>query len=189
MRPIAYLAAALALLGCQPLPPAEQVTLTPDVPPGQFAPDPTDQAIIAAQDVFWNGKGLSGDPARTARATAFIEYLATDFTTLRWLGSPALVAPQLQLARRDLRAFLGIAADAPAQPIITAMLHASDALASGDRAGAEKMLSAAPFRDPPGTILARLNAMPRLPNVASGAQMAWVARFLPDDNDNCIFNC
>lgn len=189
MRPIVYLAAGLALPGCQPLPSPEPATLTPHIPPGEFAPDPTDQAIILAQDVFSYGRGLTGDPARAARAAATIEFLATDFTTMRWMTAPGMAAQQLQLARRQLRDFLNVPADAAAQAIITPLLEAAAALEAGDRARAEAVLTGGPFRDPPPVTLSRLNALPRLTQVAAGADAAWVARFRPREDGGCVFPC
>lgn len=181
--------AGLVLLGCQPLPAPQDATLTPQVPPGQFAPDPTDQAIMSVRDTFALGQGLSGDPARTARATADMEFLANDFLTTRWMMASPVVAPQLQIAKRDLRAFLNIAPDAPPQPVITAMLAAADALKAGDRAAAERALTGGPFRDPAPVTLARLNAMPNIASVAGAAGQVWNARFRPREDGSCRFPC
>ncbi len=189
MRPFALPLAGLALLACQPLPPPQEATLTPQIPPGQFAPDQTDQAIIGAQETFALGRGLQGDPARTARATAYMEFLANDFVTTRWLTASPVVAPQLQIAKRDLRGFLNIAQDAPSQPVIDAMLSAADALKAGDKTGAERALAGGPFRDPPAVTLARLDAMPRIASVAGGANLAWNARFRPREDGSCRFPC
>ena len=189
MRQLVPPLAGLVLLACQPLPPPQEATLTPRIPPGQFAPDQTDQAIIGAQETFSLGRGLNGDPARTARATAYMEYLANDFTTTRWLTASPVVAPQLQIAKRDLRGFLNIAQDSPTQPVIDAMLTVADALKAGDRAAAERALTGGPFRDPPAVTLARLDAMPRIASVAGGASLAWNARFRPREDGTCRFPC
>ncbi len=189
MRQLVLPLAGLALLACQPIPPPQQATLTPQIPPGQFAPDQTDQAIIGAKETFSLGRGLHGDPAQTARATAYMEYLANDFTTTRWLTASPVVAPQLQIAKRDLRSFLNIAQDAPPQPVISSMLSASDALKAGDKTAAERALTGGPFRDPPAVTLARLDAMPQIASVAGGASLAWNARFRPREDGTCRFPC
>lgn len=189
MRRLLVPLACLALLGCQPLPPPQYATLTPDVPPGQFAPDQTDQAILAAWDTFTLGHHLQGDPARVARAVAYIEFLSDDFRTMRWFTASPTTAGQLLIAQRDLRAFLDIDANAPTQSVINAMLAAADALQAGDKEKAARALTGGPFHAPAATTLARLAAMPNIASVAAGANLAWIARFNPRLDDNCLFPC
>lgn len=189
MRRLLVPLACLALLGCQPLPPPQYATLTPNVPPGQFAPDQTDRAILTAWDTFTLGHHLQGDPARVARSVAYIEFLSDDFRTMRWFTAPPSAAVQLLIAQRELRAFLDIDADARTQPVINAMLAAADALRAGDRKKAEAALTGGPFHAPAATTLARLDAMPRMASVAAGANLAWVARFEPRLGSDCLFPC
>ncbi len=179
------LALMSGLAACQPLPPPESATLIRG--PG-FQPDPTDQAILLVYDVFALGHDMSGNAARMAEAVADMEFLVTDFGTMRWNDAPGTTASQLLLARRELRGTLGVAQNAPVQTVINAFLDASVALKAGQQDVAVRALSAPIFTQPAGAILARLAAMPPMPQVAGGAYAAWNARFRVFDFD-CRFDC
>ncbi len=176
----------LGLTSCQPLPPPEPATL---IRGEGFQPDPTDQAILLVYDVFALGHDMSGNATRMAEAVADMEYLAVDFSRMRWNDAPGYTAPQMILARRELRTVLGIAPNAPAQPVITAFLNAHDALKNGQQDAALRALSGPFFTQPATAILARLTDMPRMPQVTGGAHAAWTARFRPPMGFDCRFDC
>jgi len=177
-------AALLLLAGCGPLstpPPGGWASLPPDAVLG--AGDPTIAAILNAAAVFGNPKSVAGNPVGAARAVAQYEYLATEIPTgPRWQTFPPIVSVQLAQGRVALRQTLGIAPDAPTQGVIDSMYAAGRALVMGDRAAAVHILSA-PFYQPGGeALLAKLAALPLIPqvNIATTQAEAAYLRMMRD---------
>ncbi|RYJ04375.1 MAG: hypothetical protein EON47_00525 [Acetobacteraceae bacterium] len=82
--------------------------------------------------------------------------------------NPAVVQ-QLEVARGEMRAYLGIAPAANPDVVIASLRRASEALRAGSRATAEAALTGPAFTAGPAGTLARLSAMPRLPRTAEAA--------------------
>jgi hypothetical protein len=134
--------------------------------------DPVRGAALYAPRNLGNTARWDGQPAQAAQAAAQLEFLAVEMrTNPRY--APAVsptVVQQLDRGRDEMRQFLGIAPDAPAQAVITALRQAAAALRDGDRGRAETLLDQPRvFTAGPLVTLARLNAMPRLPQVAIAA--------------------
>jgi len=168
--------ALLLLGGCTaqqlaPPPPGGWVSLPPDSVAG--AGDPTRAAILSTASVFGNPASVAGNPAAAARAVAQYEFLATEIPTgPRWVGFQPTTFVLLGQGRVALRNALGIAQDAPTQPIIETMFAASRALMAGDQAAAERVLTQ-PFYSPGGAaLLAKLSALPMIPQVNQATSMA-----------------
>lgn len=161
-----YVGTALlaALMGCtHPGPQAgpNWVSLPADATVG--AGDPTRAAIINTAYVFGTPSSVAGRPADAARAVAQLEYLATEIPTgPRWREFDPTVALALQQARREERAALAIAPQAPPQAVIEALFAASRALRANDTTAAQRILSPPVFPDGALT-LQHLANLPLLP--------------------------
>jgi len=102
-----------------------------------------------------------------------LEFLASErATNPRYAPeiNPA-VLQTLQVARTEMRGYLGIPASADPQVVIEAMRRAGAALRAGNQAGAEAALTGPAFPAGPQAVLARLAAMPRLPQTVAAAGM------------------
>ncbi|MFC7543777.1 hypothetical protein ACFQU2_36020 [Siccirubricoccus deserti] len=164
-RPIArrtVVLASLALAGCVAagnVPPGGYATLPADAVVG--AGDPTRAAIINTAYVFGNPASVAGRPDAAARAVANFEYLAVELPYgPRWRGFSPLVATEFAQGQAELRPAIGIAPNAPAQPVVDALFAASRALQAGDRAAAERILSSPIF---PAGARPRCSAWPPCP--------------------------
>jgi hypothetical protein len=171
MRPAAAFALALSLplIACGgPVPP--YASLPPDAVTG--AGDSTRAAIISAAYDFNTPASLARRPAEAARAAAQLEHLATEIPYgPRWFEFSPLVGRELVAARGELRAALGVSADAPPQAVVDAFYAASRALAAGDNAAAEQALPPPAFRDGGRVTLARLASLPPLPRTGTATAL------------------
>ncbi|GGC55039.1 hypothetical protein GCM10011504_36680 [Siccirubricoccus deserti] len=176
-RPIArrtVVLASLALAGCVAagnVPPGGYATLPADAVVG--AGDPTRAAIINTAYVFGNPASVAGRPDAAARAVANFEYLAVELPYgPRWRGFSPLVATEFAQGQAELRPAIGIAPNAPAQPVVDALFAASRALQAGDRAAAERILSSPIFPAGGAATLQRLAALPMLPRANAATSLA-----------------
>lgn len=159
------------LAACDPGPPPPTARLPPDAVEG--AGDPTRAAIITTANVFAAPGGIAGQPDLAARAAAQLEYLAVEIPTgPRWREFSPNVALELERARPELRAALGIAPAAAPQRVIDSLYAASRALAAGDRAAAERALAPPEFPAGPAATLQRLSALPFLPRANFATALA-----------------
>jgi predicted small lipoprotein YifL len=150
---LALLATALAACG-QPPPYA---ALPPDAVTG--GGDPTRSAILRASHAL----AAPGSPAEAARTIAQLEYLAVELRHgPRWTEFNPQVTLDFAAAREEWRGALGIAPEAPPQPVIDALYS----VARGTPA------LAAPAFPHPETTLARLAALPPLPRTVLAAARA-----------------
>jgi hypothetical protein len=134
--------------------------------------DPVRGAALHAPRNLGNTARWDGQPAQAAMAAAQLEFLAVEMrSNPRY--APAVsptVVQQLDRGRDEMRAFLGIAPDAPPQPVITSLRQAAAALRADNRAGAEAVLNQPRiFTAGPLVTLQRLAAMPRLRQVGIAA--------------------
>lgn len=166
--------ATIALLaGCvtPDMPPQGYATLPPDAVEG--AGDPTRSAIIGTAYAFGNPGSLAGNPAAAARAVANYEYLATELPYgPRWRGFNGPIGPLFADGLRELRPAIGIAPNAPAQPVVSSLYAASRAVNAGDQAAAERSLSGPFFPNGGAATLQRLANLPPLPRVAAATAFA-----------------
>ncbi|WP_149541323.1 hypothetical protein [Siccirubricoccus phaeus] len=172
IRPI-LLAAGLALSGCGAVqqPPLGYASLPSDAVVG--AGDPTRAAIISTASAFADPSRLAGQPAVAARAVANYEYLTTELPYgARWREFSPLVGPELVRGQQEMRPAVGIAPNAPVQPVVDSLYAASRALQAGDRAAAERILSNPIFPAGGEATLQRLAALPPLPQANAAAALA-----------------
>lgn len=136
--------------------------------------DPIRGAALYAPRSFGDTSRWAGEPARAAAAASQLELLTDGFrTSPRYAPEVSPSAVQaLEAARAEMRGFLGIAPDAPPEPVIQALDRATLALDGGSRAQAEAALSGPFFTAGPLVTLSRLSAMPRLPRSAAAAGQA-----------------
>jgi hypothetical protein len=142
--------------------------------------DPVRGAALRAPSTLGDTSRWAGRPAEAAEAAAELEFLADEFrNSPRYApeANPA-VSQQLEAARQEMRAFLGIAPDASSELVRAGLRRAAAALRAGSTAGAEAALSGPAFLYGPSATLGRLASMPRLPRTAeaAGAVAAEVER-------------
>jgi hypothetical protein len=147
--------------------------------------DPVRGAALHAPRTLGDTSRWAGQPAQAAMAAAQLEFLAAELPGSPRHG-PGLnpgVEHQLGLARNEMRGFLGIAADARPDRVVAQLRAAAEALRRGSSTEAEAALTAPEFAAGPLVTLARLAAMPRLPqtSIAASQAAAELARL-----DRCI---
>ena len=169
-----HLLALPLLAACAALPPQESASLPRDAVIG--AGDPTRSAVITTSAVFGDRQPAVGRPAEAARAIAQMEFLALDLPrNTSFSGASPTLAPQLNTARAEWRAALGIAPGAPAQPIINALYAAGRALDMGERDAAAAALPPAIFQRGGAATLTQLAALPSLPRTGEASATAQQA--------------
>jgi hypothetical protein len=142
------------------------------------AGDPTRAAVSRAAYAFANQSTLNGRPGQAARAIADMEFLAASLPSdPRFQQRDPLLPVRLAQARTEWRGALGIAAGQPAQPLIDRLYAVWRAMNAGDPATAAAVLP--PTLIPPGgeAVLARLAALPPLPQTALAANAAARVQF------------
>lgn len=152
----------LALAGCAENPSANYL--------GGFG-DPLRGAALYAPRNLGDTSRWAGQPAEAAVAAEQLEFLTSGLpASPRYAPelNPAVVQ-QLEVARSEMRTYLGIAPAAEPAVVIASLRRAGDALRAGNRAGAEGALTGPAFTAGPAGTLARLSAMPRLPRTAEAA--------------------
>ncbi len=174
MRRVIALSAMLAVAGCAAQP-GTPVTLPAGTAP---APGLVDEAVTVGQDVaaFYR-RPQAGQPAAAARAIAEIEWMAATLPmSPRWstLGGSGMT--QLQLARNEARASLGIPARAPAQAVISGLSAASTALSANDPAGVARALPRSTFPLGPDETVRRLAEPPQNRNIMAALASLSAAR-------------
>lgn len=163
---------ALALAACTApgsgYPPPALVSLPSDAVVG--AGDPTRAAVFNTAYAFGSPASLQGRPDEAARAAANFEYLAIEIPYgARYRGLNAILQPELEAGRAELRGVLGIRPDAPPQMVVDALYAASRALRAGDVPAAERILASPVFTAGGAATLQRLSALPPMPRVATAA--------------------
>ena len=155
--------------------PIPSVELPPDSVEGME--DPTRAAILGAAYAFNYPPSLAGRPDEAARAVANYEYLTVEIPTgPRWWYFSPLVGLALRRGLADVRSAVGIAPEAPPQPVVDALYAASRALRAGDAEAARRHLSPPLFPAGGEATLTRLAALPPLPR--AGFAAAFAAREL-----------
>jgi hypothetical protein len=162
---------AAALAACaQPsgYPPPPLVSLPADAVVG--AGDPTRAAVFNTAFAFGTPASLQGKPDEAARAAANFEFLTVEIPYgARYRGLNAILQPELEAGRAELRTVLGVRPDAPPQQVVDALYAASRALRAGDVPAAERILSGPVFTAGGTATLQRLAALPPMPRVGTAA--------------------
>lgn len=172
MMPHPQLGAALLVLSlaaCAGLQPTAE--LPPDPAYSFIAPD--DSAISMVALAFSEPGGLVRGAGENAFTLALAERVVVALrTNQRYTGFSPIAQLQYERARPEWRAALGITPTAPPQAVIDRLFAARRALRAGDRAAAAGALTAPTFIDGGEAAIARLAALPPLPNTASAATLA-----------------
>lgn len=133
--------------------------------------DPVRGAALYAPRNLGDTSRWAGRLAEAALAAEQLEFLASELAANPRYApevDPA-VTQRLDLARAEMRGFLGIAPEAAPTLVMAGLRAAANALRAGSRAQAEAALSDPAFAAGPLVTLARLGAMPRLPRTAEAA--------------------
>lgn len=175
MRQLIPVIAVLALTAC-----AGEPTTPVSLPAGSSQPglSVADEFVTAGQDIaaFYR-RPQPGQPAAAARAIAEIEWLAAALPmSPRWSNVGGTGMTQLQLARNEARAALGIPQRAPAQPIINGLTAAATALAANDTAAVARALPRSTFPLGPEETVRRLAAPPQNRNIMGALAALSAAR-------------
>ncbi|WP_431284114.1 hypothetical protein ACQW02_04715 [Humitalea sp. 24SJ18S-53] len=168
-RHILMLALLPLVAGCAAQGPAAGPQYTATLPPDAVvgAGDPTTAAILGSQAAFANTASLAGRPADAALAIAQLVYLAVEIPTgQRWIGLNPTAATQLPGAAAEARAAIGTAPSAAPQTVIDTLFATRRALMAGNRTAAEAALPPAVYPAGGAATLARLSALPPLPQAA-----------------------
>lgn len=113
---------------------------TAEMPAGEFTFSDVDQAALyEASHAFGTGGTVPATVHDRARALADVEYVSGAYNThARWIGIDGLAQADLLIARREMRASLGIPAQARSQAVVNGLLaisHATDAASLQAAAG------------------------------------------------------
>ncbi len=170
--PVLALLAGCAEMRTPPAPPPP-ADLAGGTQPGQLA-DPVRAAILATATAFADaGIGLAEQPEAVARAAAQLEYLHNALPRAEaYAAMPQGTLMSLGLAREEVRAALGIKAEADPQLVMRALLAAARALRANQPVQAAAALPAGLFR-PGGAASIRRFAEPGpLPQAAAATNLA-----------------
>ena len=169
-RRAALLAGFGALAGCATTP--VPMAALPFDPAMGFA-DPARQAIIHTAYAFATPASLADRPWEAAQAISEAEFLAVELNFgARWIEMSPLAKYAFIQARPEWRGAMGIAPAAEPQAVINAMTAVRYAYGAQDAAAAAAALQP-PLITPGGSAaVARLSALPPLPQTACAAQMA-----------------
>ncbi len=184
-RILPLLLAGFALAGC---------VHVAHVPPPGYLPedafgnsvvgeDPAFAAVTDAMMAFAYPQRLQGNPAGMALAIASLDAMAGQFAASgRWAGWDEMTKQEMMDARTQVRAILGVPANASSQAVIDHLVAASHALDRGDQAAALAALSGPEFTASPARTLAILSHFPRVP-AANKATMDANLNFFPSGRD------
>ncbi len=142
--------------------------------------DPVRGAALNAPRLLGDTSRLAGRPADAALAAVQLEVLENAFRNDPRYAPEASGPAQhaLRVGKAEMRQAIGIAPDAPAEPVIAQLREAAAALQAGSQARAEAALSGPMFPLGGAQTLSRLNRLPYLPRVseAAGAANAEIRR-------------
>jgi hypothetical protein len=143
----------------------------PGAPPPDGFGDPVRGAALSAPLMLGDTARYAGRPAQAALAAVQLEIVAEAFLhDPRYLHAVSGTAQHtVRLARTELREAIGIAPDAPADPVIAQLRQAASALDAGQTAQAEAALSGPNFPAGPRATLAHLGQLPHLDRVSEAA--------------------
>lgn len=172
LRRRAALLAGLGLLAACAGPPPPAAVL-PDAAPGAITLDPARQAILRTSSVLGSPRSLAGRPWEAAHIISELEFLAVELRwNTRWAEFSPLVSLAFEQARPEWRGAVGIDGAAAPQDVIDAMTLVRGAYAGRNAAAAADALRP-PLVTPGGQEgVARLAALPPLPQAARAARMA-----------------
>ncbi len=155
-------ALAICLAGCGNLQPfvADTARLPRGWPVGI---NQDTSAVYQAQYLFAMPSRTQNNPIAGARAAADMDYIAGQFNTSpRWTNISATTQMQLLQGRDEVRQTLGVAPNATSQQVVDHLTWAANALETGDRAAAVRLLGPPVFLPGGEAVLATLANLPYL---------------------------
>ncbi len=174
--------ALLLLAGCAVPDPGPAATARlPDPASTASAGDPVRGALISSAFVFGQPGSVAAQPAAAAEALGQLEFLTVELAGGAYAELDPLALQLLREGRAQARQAFGLRQDVPPQAAIDALFGAAAALRAGDRAAAEATLAQVTEPGAAPAALAKLSALPRLPQAASGTRMAYNSIILPRD--------
>ena len=184
--PLIPLLIAAGLAACGPLPPPPD---TARLPAGVFGPlDQDIPATLYAQYAFADAARTYGNPTAGAQAVLAMDYIAGELNTSpRWANIAATTQLELLQARKDVRAAVGIAPNAPSQLVVDSLTAARADLTAGNQQAAVAALTNPAF---PGGGAAAVQALANLPYVQSAnvaTAHAAAELYGPDDGGGGLF--
>jgi len=154
-------AVLLALLVSACTGPFKIIDTAASPPPGFTGPgDPDVAALIEANTILGLGAPPPATPQIAARGLADLDYVAGAFNThIRWYEENPAAQGQILIARREVRAAIGVSDSTPSQALIDGLVAVSVA---PDDAGMLKALENPIFTLGPQATLERLRHLPKL---------------------------
>jgi hypothetical protein len=136
--------------------------------------DPVRGAALAAPSRLGDTSRLAGNPVEAARAVILLEFIDLSFRTdPRYMHEVAPVnMSTIRRGRTELRAAVGIAPDAPPEPLMAQLREFGNSFEAGNLVRAEVALSGPMFPLGPQETMRRLRTLPRLPAVSAAAGAA-----------------
>ncbi len=122
--------------------------------------DPDIAALVEANTILGLGAPPPATPQLAARGLADVDYIAGAFNThIRWYEENPGAQEQILIARREIRAAIGVADATPSQALVDSLFAAS---AAPDDAAMLKALANPIFTLGPEATLERLRHLPKL---------------------------
>ncbi|WP_137178045.1 hypothetical protein [Roseomonas sp. AR75] len=136
--------------------------------------DPVRGAALAAPTRLGDTSRLAGDQVAAARGVILLEFIDLSFRTdPRYMHDVAPVnVHTIRLGRTEMRAAVGIAPNAPPEPLMAQLREFGNALEAGNLVQAEVALSGPMFPLGAQETMRRLRSLPRLPAVSAAAGAA-----------------
>ncbi len=180
-RTACMLIGALALTGCAVTP----MPSTAYLPPGAFFSN-ADNDLMAINTAAWawaNPARTHGNLVNATLAVMAVEYLGGQLTSSPyWSWMSPLTKLDMQRARDEVRATVGIAPNAPSQAVVDALIQFSR---GPNEATAARVMTPPVFTLPPQEVVARLDNLPYLPLVGQATSMASAQQF-PGGNNSML---
>ena len=172
----------LLLAACGPLPPQPD---TAQLPSGVFSPVDQDvPAVLYARYAFAVPSRTKNNPVAGAQAVMAMDYIAGELNTSpRYLQIGALTKMELLRGRRQTRAAVGIAPNAPSQLVVDSLVAARNDLASGNQAAASAALDNPAFPAGGAHTLQVLANLPYISMANNSTMHASGQLFGPDQGD------
>jgi len=186
MKPTLWLCVAgLALAGCAAETPLPSTSRLPPLAMGSNG-DQDIAAINLSSWAFGLPSRTANDPVAGARAAAAVEYLAGELErSPRWDYVSPLTKMQMLSARAEVRRTLGVAPNAPSQPVVDGLIGTANAMAARDPAAAAQALSGPVFTRPPPQTLQVLSHLPYLQMANIATQHASQQAYPEDGCPTC----
>ena len=176
LRAASWMAACLSLTACGLQRPPVDTARAPD---GAFGSngDSDVAALNLSSWAFSSARNLRNRPVEAARSVAAVDYMAGQLSTSpRWTAMSPIIQGEMLQARKQVRATVGIAPDAPSQVVVNSLAdYAKSLAATGNQAAAGQYLANPAFTLGPQMTEAKLQDLPFLRETNIATQRANAA--------------